>query len=120
MLILVGATSGYCVCVGLMSPVDWGSSDDELAPHEAISAAAGPDGVSYQSCREMFLRAVLMSYAGADVLIREMPMEVNESPIPQRRVVLLPNGVYSPKRGRTEGFYISSDAFALIASDVFS
>ena len=103
-----------------MSPVDWGSSDDELAPHEAISAAAGPDGVSYQSRREMFLRALLMAYAGADVLIREMPMDVNERPIPQHRVVLLPNGVYSPKRGRTEGFYISSDAFALIASDVFS
>ena len=103
-----------------MSPVDWGSLDDDLAPREAMSAAAGPDGVSYQSCREMFLRAVLMSYAGADVLIREMPMEVNESPIPQRRVVLLPNGVYPPKRARTEGFHISSDAFALIASDVFS
>ena len=120
MLILVGATSGYCVCVGLMSPVDWGSSDDELAPHEAISAAAGPDGVSYQSCREMFLRAVLMSYAGADVLIREMPMDVNESPIPQHRVILLSNGEHSPKCSCMEGFYISSDAFALIASDVLS
>ena len=35
------------VCVGLMSPADWGSSDDEIDLLEAVSSTAGPDGVFY-------------------------------------------------------------------------
>ena len=73
---------------------------------------------------KLFVRCVLFAllivYAGADVLIRETPMDVNESPITQHRVILLSNGDHSPKYSRMEGFYISSDAFALIAVDVLS
>ena len=68
----------------------------------------------------MSLRALLVVYAGADVLIRETPLDVNESPITQHRLILLSNGEHAPKYSRMEGFYISSDAFALIASDVLS
>ena len=117
-LSLVAAFSG-AVCVGLPL-ADWGSSDDEFDLSEARSSTAGPDGISYRPFREMSLRALLIVYAGADVMIRETPTDLIESPITQHRVILLSNGDHSPNYSRMAGFYISSDAFALIASDVLS
>ena len=106
------------VCVGLIPLADWGSSDDEMDLLEARSSTTGPDSVSSQPFRGMLLRALLIVHAGADVLIRETPMDVNESPITQHRVILLVNGDHSPNYSRMAGFYISSDAFALIVSVV--
>ena len=117
-LSLVAAFSA-AVCVGLPR-ADWGSSDDEFDLSEARSSIAGPDGISYRPFREMSLRALLIVHAGADVLIRETPADLIGSPITQRRAILLSNGGHSPNYSRMEGFYISSDAFALIASDVLS
>ena len=68
----------------------------------------------------MSLRALLIVYAGAGVLIRETRMDVNESPITQHQVILISNGDHGPKYSRMDGFNISSDVFALIASDVLS
>ena len=117
-LSLVAAFIAF-VCVGLPL-ADWGSSDDEFDLSEARVSTAGPDGISYRPFREMSLRAPLIVYAGADVLIRETPMDFNESRITQHRVILLANGDHSPNYSRMAGFYISSDAFALTASDVLS
>ena len=117
-LSLVAAFSAF-VCVGLPL-ADWGSSDDEFDLSEARASTAGPDGISYRPFREMSLRALLIVYAGADVLIRETPTDLIESPITQHRVILWPNGDHSPNYSRMAGIYISSDASALIASDVFS
>ena len=117
-LSLVAAFSG-AVCVGLPL-ADWGSSDDEFDLSEARSSTAGPDGISYRPFREMSLRALLIVYAGADVMIRETPTDLIESPNTQRRVILLSSGGHSSNYGRMTGFYISSDAFALIASGVLS
>ena len=113
------ATFSAFVCVGLPL-ADWGSSDDELDLSEARPSIAGPDGISYRPLREMSLRALLIVYAGADVLIRETPTDLIEIPTTQHRVILLSNGDHSPNYSRMAGFYISSDAFALTASDVLS
>ena len=72
-LSLVAAFSAF-VCVGLPL-ADWGSSDDEFDLSEARASTAGPDGISYRPFREMSLRALLIVYAGADVLIRETPTD---------------------------------------------
>ena len=113
------ATFSAFVCVGLPL-ADWGSSDDELDLSEARPSFAGPDGIFYRPLREMSLRALLIVYAGADVLIRETPTDLIEIPTTQHRVILLSNGDHSPNYSRMAGFYISSDAFALTASDVLS